>query len=58
MSNDDVCEIKGIGTIHLKMHNGVVKILTEERYVPDLKKNLFSLGVLEKSLRIEEQGGD
>ena len=49
MSNDDVCEIKGIGTIHLKMHNGVVKILTEERYVPDLKKNLFSLGVLESS---------
>jgi hypothetical protein len=49
MGNDDVCEIKGIGTIHLKMHNGVVKTLTEVRYVPDLKKNLFSLGVLESS---------
>jgi hypothetical protein len=46
MGNDDVCEIKWIGTIHLKMHNGVVKTLTEVRYVPDLKKNLFSLGVL------------
>ena len=49
MGNDDVSEIKGIGTIHLKMHNGVVKTLTEVRYVPDLKKNLFSLGVLESS---------
>jgi len=49
MGNDDVCEIKGIGTIYLKMHNGVVKTLTEVRYVPNLKKNLFSLGVLESS---------
>jgi len=49
MGNDDVCEIKGIGTIHLKMRNGVVKTLTEVRYVLDLKKNLFSLGVLESS---------
>jgi len=49
MGNDDVCEIKGIEIIHLKMHNGVVKTLTEVRYVPDLKKNLFSLGVLESS---------
>lgn len=49
MGNDDVSEIKGIGTIHLKMHNGVVKTLTEVRYVPDLKKNIFSLGVLESS---------
>jgi len=49
MGNNDVCEIKGIETIHLKMHNGVVKTLTEVRYVPDLKKNLFLLGVLESS---------
>nr|TKS07772.1 hypothetical protein D5086_0000109800 [Populus alba] len=49
MGNDDVYEIKGIETIHLKMHNGVVKTLTEVRYVPDMKKNLFSLGVLESN---------
>jgi hypothetical protein len=49
MGNDDVCDIKRIGTIHLKMHNGIVKTLTEVRYVPDLKKNLFSLEVLESS---------
>nr|TKS11520.1 hypothetical protein D5086_0000072530 [Populus alba] len=49
MGNNNVSEVKGIGTIHLKMHNGVVKTLTEVRYVPDLKKNLFSLGVLESS---------
>nr|TKR74783.1 hypothetical protein D5086_0000291950 [Populus alba] len=49
MGNDDVSKVKGIGTIHLKMHNGVVKTLTKVWYVPDLKKNLFSLGVLESS---------
>ena len=46
MGNDDVCDIKRIGIIHLKMHNGIVKTLTEVRYVPDLKKNLFSFEVL------------
>jgi hypothetical protein len=49
MGNDDVCDIKRIGTIHLKIHNGIVKTLTEVWYVPDLKKNLFSLEVLESS---------
>ncbi|KAF3649187.1 hypothetical protein FXO38_17797 [Capsicum annuum] len=29
------------------MHNGVVRILTNVRYVPNLKKNLISLGTLE-----------
>jgi hypothetical protein len=58
MGNDDVCEIKGIRTIHLKMHNGAVKTLTEVRYVPDLKKNLLSLEVLESSgYKISMHGG-
>jgi hypothetical protein len=43
MGNDDVCEIKGIETFYLKMYNGVVKILIEVGYVPDLKdKSLFT----------------
>lgn len=41
MGNDDICEIKGIETIYMKMHNKAVKTLTEVRYVYDLKKNLF-----------------
>ncbi|OIT26138.1 hypothetical protein A4A49_58335, partial [Nicotiana attenuata] len=29
------------------LHDGVVRILTDVRYVPELKKNLISLGPLE-----------
>jgi hypothetical protein len=43
MGNADVCEIKGIETFYLKMHNGIVKTLIEVWYVPDLKeKSLFT----------------
>ncbi|OIT02555.1 hypothetical protein A4A49_54077 [Nicotiana attenuata] len=29
------------------MHDGIVRTLTDVRYVPELKKNLISLGTLE-----------
>ncbi|KAH9761919.1 Integrase catalytic domain-containing protein [Citrus sinensis] len=35
------------GTIQLKNHDGSIQVLTDVRYVPSLKKNLISLGVLE-----------
>ena len=41
--------IKGIGDIKLRMHDGLEKILKSVRYVPDLKRNLISLGELDKS---------
>ncbi|XP_070015224.1 uncharacterized protein [Nicotiana sylvestris] len=47
-------EIEGIillatktSTIQIRMHDGVVRILTDVRYVPELKKNLIALGTLE-----------
>ncbi|KAL5850870.1 hypothetical protein ACOSQ4_008883 [Xanthoceras sorbifolium] len=47
MGNDTYCETTGIGSIYLKNHDGSTRVLTEVRYVPDMKKNLISLGVLE-----------
>ncbi|PHT36277.1 NHP2-like protein 1 [Capsicum baccatum] len=34
-------------TAHIRMHDSVVRTFTNVRYVPDLKKNLISLGTLE-----------
>ena len=47
MGDDSPCRTKGIGTVRLKMHDGVVRELTNVWYVPNLKKNLISLGTLE-----------
>lgn len=47
LGNNISCRVTGIGTIRLKMHNGVERILSEVSYVPDLKRNLISLGTLD-----------
>ena len=46
LGDDKPCNVVGIGQIKLRMHDGVVRTLTDVRYVPDLKKNLISLGTL------------
>ena len=46
MGNNNTYKTKGIGIVHLKMHDGTIRRLTDVRYVLDLKKNLVSLGVL------------
>ncbi|OIT31598.1 hypothetical protein A4A49_37150 [Nicotiana attenuata] len=47
MGNNVACKVIEKGTIRIKMHDGVVRTLTDVRYVPDLRKNLISLGALE-----------
>ncbi|KAK2981165.1 hypothetical protein RJ640_024388 [Escallonia rubra] len=47
MGNDVVCKVMGIGTIKIKMFDGIVRTLGDVRYIPDLKKNLISLGTLD-----------
>ena len=47
MNDDNLCNIEGIGTIRVKMFDGIVRELKEVRYVPQLKKNLISIGTLE-----------
>lgn len=45
MGNDQVCEVEGIGTVKLRIHDGSCKILSDIRYIPQLKRNLVSLGM-------------
>jgi hypothetical protein len=47
MGNDARCKAIGLGTIKVRMFDGIVRILTNVRYVPNLKKNLISLGTLD-----------
>ena len=49
MGNDVTCNIVGIGSIQLQMFDGTTKILTDVRHVPDLRKNLISLGALDSN---------
>lgn len=47
MHNDASCKNFGIGTIKIKMFDGVVRALCDVWHVPKLKKNLIFLGTLE-----------
>jgi hypothetical protein len=47
MGNDAPCKTIGIGTVQIRMHDGVVRTLTEVRQVLELKKNLISFGVMD-----------
>ena len=43
------CEIKGNGTVSMKLHDRTVKKLHEVRYIPSFKKNLISLSKLDST---------
>ena len=47
MGDDHPCNVEGMGTVRIKMDNGIVRELKEVRYVPQLKRNLISVGTLE-----------
>ena len=58
MGNDVTCNIVGIGSIQLQMFDGTTKLLTDVRHVPDLRKNLISLGALDTNgYKTVVQGG-
>ncbi|KAH9697198.1 hypothetical protein KPL71_023512 [Citrus sinensis] len=48
MRNNSVCKVVGIGTVSLKMYDGMVRELTQVRHVPELKRNLISIGMLDQ----------
>ncbi|KAI3799571.1 hypothetical protein L1987_34870 [Smallanthus sonchifolius] len=48
LGDDRPCLIKGIGSVSLKLLNGSTIDLNDVRYIPELKRNLISLGTLEK----------
>ncbi|KAG8490652.1 hypothetical protein CXB51_013912 [Gossypium anomalum] len=47
MRNNASCKIASVGTIKVKMFDGVVRTLSDVRHVPELKRNLISLSTLD-----------
>lgn len=47
MGNNQHCTVRGIGTVKLKLPDGLFKVLKSVRFVPDLKRSLISLGTLD-----------
>ena len=47
MGNNASSKVAGIGTVRIRMFDGVVRTLGDIRHVPDLKKNLISLSNLD-----------
>ena len=52
MGDDRPCKMEGIGTVQIKMFDEMVWELKEVRNVPQLRRNLISIGVL-KTLGLE-----
>ncbi|KAH9770122.1 Integrase catalytic domain-containing protein [Citrus sinensis] len=48
MGNNTVCKVIGIGKIHLKLHDGSIKEIRQVRHIPELKRNLISLGMMDQ----------
>ena len=46
--DDHPCRVAGVGTIRIRMYDGVTRTHTNVKHVLELKKNLISLGYLEK----------
>ncbi|GJS96127.1 retrotransposon protein, putative, ty1-copia subclass [Tanacetum coccineum] len=42
------CKIRGVGKVRVQLRDGSSFVLNNVRYIPELKKNLISLGTLEK----------
>ncbi|KAK3007468.1 hypothetical protein RJ639_013340, partial [Escallonia herrerae] len=49
MRNNVACKVVGIGSIQIRMHDGIVRTLTDVRHVPELRKILISLGTLDSN---------
>jgi len=47
MGNNMPCKTISIGSIKIRIHHSIVRTLSNVRHVPDLKKNLISLGTLD-----------
>ena len=46
MANGAYFKIAGIGNIRIKMFDGMIRTLCDVRHVPEIEKNLISLGIL------------
>lgn len=59
MGNKTVSKVKGVGTIRIKNEDGLTVLLTNVRYIPDMDRNLLSLGTFEKAgYKFESENGE
>ena len=58
MGNNSICKIIGIEDVSLKLHDGSIRVIKQVKHVPDLKRNLISLGMLDQiGCRIRLESG-
>ena len=49
LGDDHPCLVAEVGTIRVRMFDEVVRTLSNVKHIPELKKNLISLGYLEEN---------
>ena len=47
LGNNKPCKVLGVGSVRIKMFSGMEKVLKGVRYIPELKRNLISLGMID-----------
>jgi len=47
MGDGSTCNMDGVGTVLIKMFDGMVRELKDVRYIPQMKKNIISIGALQ-----------
>lgn len=58
MGDDSACKVVGIGSIQVKMFDGMIRTLSDVRYIPTMKRNLISLSALDdKGFKYSGGGG-
>lgn len=48
LGNKTSCDVLGVGTVKIKMHDGLIRSLSKVRRIPELRRNLISLDDLDK----------
>ena len=48
LGNNRPCQVKDTGSVRIRTHNGVEKVLTNVKFILELKRNLISLGALDE----------
>jgi hypothetical protein len=47
MRDDNPCDIVGVGSVHIKAHDGMTRTLRNVRYIPGMSRNLISLSTFD-----------
>ena len=55
LGNNLACKVAGIGLVRIQMYDGSIRSLEQVRYVPELKRNLISLGMINQ-IRLLHKG--